>query len=173
MNFEEFMKIVKVLKSAYTSDNFLPDADAVKVWYHSLKDIPYQLLQVASYQYITTHKFPPTISELRETSAKATSEDTNWSVGWKQVLGAISKHGIYNEQSALADMDAITQTAVERIGFRNICLSENIAVERANFRIIYEQLETQQRESELIPVSVKAKIEELSVLRLTEREATT
>ena len=33
-----------------------------------------------------------------------------------------------------------TRQAVKRMGFRNICLSENIMAERANFRTIFEQI---------------------------------
>lgn len=43
-------------------------------------------------------------------------------------------------------MDAITRKCVKRLGFQNLCVSENITADRANFRMIYEQEQKAQKE---------------------------
>ena len=63
-----------------------------------------------------------------------------WSDGWEEVLRAIKMFGSYRETEALQSMTETTRQAVKRMGFRNICLSENIMAERANFRTIFEQV---------------------------------
>ena len=39
---------------------------------------------------------------------------------------------------ALDSLDELTRRCVKRIGFQNICTSENVTADRANFRMIYE-----------------------------------
>ena len=58
----------------------------------------------------------------------------------EEVLRAIKMFGSYRETEALQSMTETTRQAVKRMGFRNICLSENIMAERANFRTIFEQI---------------------------------
>ena len=56
MTFDEFKILVKGMKAVYTSPNFLPDADSVKIWYRLLGDMPYELASIAipvSYTHLT------------------------------------------------------------------------------------------------------------------------
>ena len=161
-SFDEFKVLVKALKSVYTKDNFLPDGESIKVWYSLLRDIPYKVLHTAIQKYVMTNKFPPTISELRELCAELTfGEQKDWGDGWEQVLIAIRRHGMYNEGAALESMDDLTRQCVERLGFKNICLSENISIDRANFRQLYQSLSERRKNDEVLPLSVKTKMAEL------------
>ena len=162
MSFDKFKLLVKGLKAVYTKDNFLPDADSIKIWYSLLKDIPYEVLNVAIQKYMMSNIFPPTIADLRELSAEIVQGETkDWGDGWEQVIMAIRKFGSYRESEALESMDDITRKCVERLGFRNICMSENIAADRANFRMIYEQLADRKKEDSKISLGVKTKMAEL------------
>lgn len=155
MDFKEFSVLVKGMKSVYTSPNFLPDADSVKIWYQLLRDIDYNVANVAIQKYIMTEKFPPTVADIREGAAAVLhGERTLWSDGWEEVRTAIRKFGMYRPQEAMASMSEITRQAVERLGFQNLCLSENAAVDRANFRMIYEQIESRQHELQQIPTKL-------------------
>ena len=143
MTFDEWKILVKGLKSVYTKENFLPDGDSIKVWYGFLMDIPYKELNIAVQKHILTSKFPPTIMELRDLATNTESKD--WGEGWKQVKSAISRYG-FNYNKAIESMDEITRECVRRIGYKEICESENVAVERANFRMIYQELAERKRE---------------------------
>lgn len=163
MTFNEFKVLVKGMKSVYTKDNFLPDAESIKIWYSLLKDIPYEVLNVSIQKYMMTNKFAPTIADLRELSTEAVQgKISDWGDGWEQVLRAVREYGSYNAGLALASMDEITRKCVERLGFREICMSENISVDRANFRMLYETLANRKREDNKVSLPIKTKIAELS-----------
>lgn len=49
----------------------------------------------------------------------------------------------------------IARKAVKRIGWQNICLSEEISIERANFRQIYEAITEREKRMAQLPESVK------------------
>lgn len=72
----------------------------------------------------------------------------DWGEGWKQVLDAIRKYGSYRAKDAMESLDSITRQCVERIGFNNICMSENIEADRAIFGMIYEQIAERERRGE-------------------------
>ena len=54
-------------------------------------------------------------------------------------MRAVSRFGMYNQAEALESLDELTRKCTKRLGFGNICTSENITADRANFRMIYEQ----------------------------------
>jgi hypothetical protein len=169
MTFDEFKVLAKGMKSVYTKENFLPDAESIKIWFSLLKDIPYEVLNVAIQKYMMTNKFSPTIADLRELASEVTvGQITDWGDGWEQVLKAIRVYGSYNAGAALNSMDSITRKCVERLGFREICLSENIAVDRANFRMLYEQLANRQKEDAKLSLSIKTKLAELTDTKFLE-----
>lgn len=162
MTLDEFKILVKGLKAVYTKDNFLPDADSIRIWYQLLGDIQYEVLSVAIQKYIVTNVFPPTIADLRGISAEVVQGKVpDWSDGWEQVLRAVRYHGAYGEVEALESMDSITRQAVKRLGYKDICMSENIAVDRANFRMVYEQIANREIEDSRLPIAVKTKIGQL------------
>lgn len=163
MTFDEFKILAKGMKSVYTRDNFLPDAESIKIWFSLLKDIPYEVLNVAIQKYMMTNKFAPTIADLRELASEVTQgQISDWGDGWEQVLRAIREYGMYDVRAALNSMDDITRKCVERLGFREICMSTNIAVERANFRTLYETLANRQKEDSKLSLSIKTKLAQLS-----------
>lgn len=160
--FEDFKSVVKVLKSTYTGPNFLPDADAVTAWYYMLKDIDFEVLKAAAYKYAMTNKFPPTVADLREMAMTVTGCDIPlWSDGWEQVQSAIKKYGSYNPGAALASMDDVTADTVRRLGYMELCRSENPSADRANFRMIFEQLAEREQQKKQIPIGLTQLIEGL------------
>lgn len=170
MTREEFKVLCKGMKAVYTQPSFLPDADAFNIWYSLLQDIDYMVAQAAIQKYMLTNKFPPTIADIREcaTTIKA-GEKPLWSDGWEEVLKAIRKYGSYRESEALESMSEITRKSVQRLGFRNICMSENIMADRANFRMIYEQIAEREHTSKQIPIKLSSLIEDIQKKGLDSR----
>ena len=83
MTKEEFKKLAKGLKAVYTQPTFLPDTDALSIWYELLKDLDYMIAQAAVQKHMITSKFPPTIAEIREQAAEVTyGQKPLWSDGW-------------------------------------------------------------------------------------------
>ena len=151
------------MKAVYTQETFLPDADAFNIWFSLLGDLEYAVLNAAIQQYMLTNKFQPTIADLRELATTIKNGDVpDWGEGWEKVLKAIRFYGSYRESEALATFDPLTRTCVERLGFRNICMSENINYDRANFRMIYEQLQERTKKENVLPISLNNTIKRLN-----------
>ena len=162
MKLQQFLILVKGLKSVYTSNNFLPNEEAIKIWYELLKDIPYEILNLAIQKYMMSEVLPPKIANLRSLSAEIQQGQQNdWGSGWEQVLRAIRKYGMYEPKKALESMDEITRKSVERLGFKEICLSENIMTDRANFRMIYEELAERKKHDSTLSITLKNKMIEI------------
>ena len=144
------------MKAVYTQPSFIPDADAFNVWFSLLQDIDYRVAQAAIQKYMLTNKFPPTIADIREcATAIYTGETPLWSDGWEEVIMAIRRYGSYNEEKALENMSDITRQCVKRLGYQNLCRSEAIEVDRANFRMIYEQIANREHEKAKLPQGIQ------------------
>jgi hypothetical protein len=114
-------------------------------------------------EIISTNKFAPTIAELRERCASiASPQIKDWGEGWQDVMNAIRFCGMYQEEQALQRFDEITLKCVKRLGYQNICTSENVTADRANFRMIYEQEANRIKTNNQIPISVKQDVVSLT-----------
>lgn len=153
MSQSEWVILVKALKCAFPENNFLADDYSVKLWYTMLKDIPYRVVNIAVNKYIQTEHFPPKVADIRKIVTEMLQpEIADWSKGWEEVLNAIRFYGFYRHDEALASMSEVTRECVKRLGWKEICLSENINQDRANFRMAYEQIaERKRKESVLTP----------------------
>ena len=162
MTKDEFRVLAKGLKAVYTQPNFLPDAEAIQIWYELLKDLDYATANVAIQKHMVSSKYPPTIADIREQATEVSyGQAPLWSDGWEQVLRAMRLYGSYRLQEALDSMDDLTRKAVKRLGFKELCISENIAVDRANFRMVFEQLANREYETKKLPLSLQNSIEDI------------
>ena len=157
---ERFIVLAKALKSAYAKPDFLPDEKAIKVWYAMLQDIPYEVLNLAIQRHIMTSVFPPTIAELRSSAADiVTAEADDWTEAWGKVLDVVSRYGLQNAREGISELDEITVEAVKRVGYWSICNSENIGVERANFRTAYETIVARKKTQAVLSPKLIGQIE--------------
>lgn len=147
MNAQEFSTIAMAIRSAWPNANLMLDDKAKDVWYTMLADLDYNACLVAIKEHMSTCRFAPSIAELRERCSNVTCAPVqSWGDAWEDVISAIRFCGMYREDEALQRMDAITRKCVKRLGFQNLCTSENITADRANFRMIYEQEQKAQKE---------------------------
>ena len=72
-----------------------------------------------------------------------------------EVQKAIRYFGSYRVDEALESLSPLARKATERIGFKNMCMSENPEVSRANFRMVYEQLAEREKRDAQMPESLK------------------
>lgn len=161
MNKKEFSMFAMALKTFYPREGLLPNEQAMRLWFNQLQDIPYKTAEMALNKWVATNKWSPSIAEIRQTASEVTNGDSDtWGEAWEQVLKAVSKYGLYREIEALGSMPPLTQRAVRSVGYRTICLSENIANERANFRMIYEELATKEQKNAVLSDALKKAITE-------------
>lgn len=161
MDKEKFIVLIKALKSAYSKPDFLPDDKAVKVWYAMLQDLPYDVLNLAIQKHIMISEFPPTIAEIRASAADILMSDVDdWTEAWRKVLDVMSAYGLAGGYEGLRQLDDPTREAVKRVGYWAICNSENVGVERANFRTSYEAIVAKKKEELMMSQRLKTQIED-------------
>lgn len=164
MNKTEFGKFAMALKTYFPRETLLPNEQAMELWYHQLNDIPYDVAEAGLNKWVATNKWSPTIADIREMALDLqVGEAPNWGEGWEQVQRAIRRYGSYDQQKALDSMDEITRQAVRNIGWNNLCFSENVAADRANFRMIYEQLAERKRKEAQMPDSLRQLIGKMNI----------
>lgn len=141
MDKKEFAMFSMALKTYYPKEQLLPNQQAMDLWYRQLQDIPFDLAEIALNKWVATNKWSPTIAEIREMATEIkVGRIPDWGEEWEKVLKAVWRYGSYEPVKAMESLNELTRECVKRIGYRNICMSENISVERANFRMIYESL---------------------------------
>lgn len=161
MEREEFKILVKGMKAVYTKPDFLPDKDAFEIWYNLLRDLNYSVCSAAIQSYMMTNKFPPTIADIRQLASDVQQgHQPDWGNGWEQVVKNISKYGMctYDPERLVQckeSFDPITRKVVERLGWKELCMSENPMADRANFRMIYEQIAEREKKNNQISGSLK------------------
>ena len=143
---EDEINITTVIFIFDIPKEFIGTEEAMDVWFALLHDLDYQILSKALQKYMLTNKFKPTVAELREIYADLICPViSDWSEGWKKVSRAIGHYGMYRTDEAMESFDEVTREAVKRLGFQNICLSENIVADRARFAEIYQAIQQRKR----------------------------
>ncbi|RDU25041.1 replicative helicase loader/inhibitor [Anaerosacchariphilus polymeriproducens] len=161
MDYVQFATISSAIKASYPSANLMPDDQSKSVWYTMLADLDYDTCLNALKIHISTNKYPPTIADLREKcSLVSEGEIDDWGKGWKQLEDAIRFKGMYREDEAYEEMDEITQQVVKRLGYKNLCVSENVTADRANFRMIYEQIQERKKKMDVLPKNLQVQLEQ-------------
>lgn len=174
MDKAEFSRWAMALKTYFPRENLLPTKEAMELWYIELLDIPFDVALAMLRKWVDTQKWPPTIAEVREACAEITGGKLpEWGDAWAEVQTAIAKHGYVDPDAALSSMSPITRDAVEKIGWRAICLSENPDTIRAQFRQVYQICVKRETEDRQINPELKEAIAGLlggNTPLLTERE---
>lgn len=139
MDRKEFSLFAMALKTYYPREQILPNQPAMELWYREVQDIPYNVAEMALRKWVATNKWSPSIAEIREmTAGIVKGEPLTWGESWERALNAVRRYGSYNKTAALDSLDPLTRKCVENIGFMDLCMSENIMVERAHFQKIFE-----------------------------------
>ena len=137
MNKREFATFAMALKTYYPRENLLPNDKAMDLWFGQLQDIPYQVAEAGLQKWVSLNKWSPSIADIREmASGIVHGELPDWGDAWEEVCKAIRHYGSYRARDALTSLSPLARKATERIGFTNLCLSENPSADRANFRML-------------------------------------
>ena len=162
MDKKEFATFAMALKTYYPRENLLPNNQAMELWFKQLQDIPYEVAEAGLQKWVATNKWSPSIADIREmASGIAHGEFPDWGDAWEEVCKAIRHFGSYRVGEALDSLSPMARKATERIGFRNLCMSENIMADRANFRMIYEQLAEREKKNAQLPLPLKTLIAQM------------
>lgn len=167
MNKTDFGKFVMALKTYYPKENLLPNNQAVELWFNQLSDLEYEVAELALNKWVSTNKWSPTIADIRETALDVeVGEAPDWGEAWENVLHAIRYYGSWQQEEAMNSLDDVTRQVVRQMGYRDLCMSENIVADRANFRMMYERAMQRKRQDSQLPQSLKALIENRQIGRI-------
>jgi hypothetical protein len=135
----------------------------MELWYQMLQDIHYEVAVAALKKWVSLNKWSPSVADIRELSVGVKGVTVNeWEEEWDKVTNAIAKYGYYRSEEALETLPELTRTIVKRLGFRNLCMSENISIERANFRDIYNREAEKVKQQNVLSESLKSEILSIS-----------
>lgn len=160
MDREEFATWTMALKTYYPKENLLPNNQAMELWYKQLQDIPYDVAEAALNKWVATNKWSPSIADIREAYVSVAAGDYPLAgEEWDNVMRAITKYGSYYPAEALASLNPITAKTVNQIGgFRQLCFSENIVADRANFYKVYDKNVERARQQALLSPNLQSVI---------------
>lgn len=148
----DIAQVIGIISAAYP--NFNPTELTAEVYYQTLSDIPSEELKAATIHCIAEagRKFAPSVGELRGAVAELRGMSSNMPSSfqaWQEVLQQVGAVGSYGTPSF---SHPLVKRAVDALGWKNICLSEDATADRARFIQCYEQLrERTQNEEMLIP----------------------
>ena len=164
MTRQEFATFAMALKTYYPRETLLPNQQAMELWFRELEDIPYQVGEAALRKWVATNKWSPSIAEIRElTTTIQHGEQLTWGEAWEKALNAVRRYGSYNRKEALDSLDPLTRKCVENIGYLDLCMSENIMVERAHFQKIFEIYSKREQTDKRLPNNL---LEAINMARL-------
>lgn len=160
MTEKEFLLFVSALRTYYPKENILPNKQSIELWFKQLEDIPYNVAEVSLNKWVALNKWSPSIADIRQMSVEVTQGGgKDWGEAWEDVFKSFGKYGSYREAEALESFDPITRQAVKQMGYKNLCWSENITADRANFRIIYESIKQRKQQEANIPPKLSMMID--------------
>lgn len=164
MTRQEFGRFIAVVRGVYRDESFLKAEESAEVWYELLKDLAYEQVKTAVTRHAMTSKWCPSIAEIREQVVEIQADSGDWSDGWKEVLTAVRRFGYTDETGALASMSPMTREVVIRLGWKQICLSEqdDLMALRANFRMIYQEKTKSLKEEMQLPQGFKDRVKVLT-----------
>lgn len=157
MDKQFFIRQVAALEAAFRNFKISDNRLSLDVWFQALKDLEEDQMTLAVSKLIATSRYAPTIAEIRQ-EATATQTTKDWSEGWAALIKAIGMYGHNREQEALEyirQTDPLAAEVTRRLGFIDICLSENQDNIRANFRMAYEKTRDLDAQEKMLPGEIK------------------
>lgn len=139
MDKKQFAAFAMAVRTYYPREQILPNQQAMELWFRELQDIPFEIAEMALRKWVSINKWSPSIADIREMTARIVNGNPmTWGESWEKALNAVRKFGSYNKRAAIESLDPLTRKCVESIGYTELCMSENIMVERAHFQKIFE-----------------------------------
>jgi len=159
-NLLQIGEIVAKMSAAFP--NWNPTKFTAQVYFDDLRDLDFELLEVAADKCRTEsgRKFAPSTGEIRGAVAdicRATSNTPSSYEAWKEVQKQIVENG--GDFGNPVWSSPLVQKAVEAIGWRNLRMSEDHAADRMRFIQAYEQFEKRAMDKEMQLPAVRGYIE--------------
>jgi hypothetical protein len=161
MDKPEIIKIIRTLSANYRN---WPEEDKtediVLLWTSMLEDIPGDVGQAAAKIHMSRSPYPPTIADIREAAARIMNPvQMDAMEAWGKVVIAIRKYGMYRQEDAMQSLPEDIRDMVRRFTWRELCLSEQPDIIRAQWRMAWDSQTKYRREWGVLPEAVRHLIE--------------
>lgn len=169
MTFKEFGIIADAIKTYFPRDNVLPTEHAMSLWYDGLKDLPYQIVNIALKKYVQTNRFAPSIADIREQATQLNqnnqNDDLNETEAWSLVLKAIRRSTYYSEEEFSKLPEIIQRTVGTPKQLREWATLEDVdgktlTVLQSNFQRTFRVEQQREREKQKLSPDVSRLIHE-------------
>ncbi len=155
---DDFKIVMASLKSAYP--NWSIDQHGVNLWYSTLQDIPYPTLNKAALNYVMTHKFAPTIADLRELSYRLSTDAPMLApAAWNQLIRALRQAYSPDSEMYWEQLPDLTKKIVGGYTtFRqwgNTSLETLESVQRPMFLKRFEEYQRREMMDKITPIGVR------------------
>lgn len=132
----ETATVCAMLKAAFPA--WRTEPETIEMWHAMLSDLDGEIVIRAAQDFILTSESFPTIAGIRKKTAEVAGVlPISPSEAWAEVNSIANDYGIYSLLPGWSN-DAITKT-VKAIGYRHICMTDNIATVRAQFIKMYDE----------------------------------
>lgn len=149
-------ELVSMLAAAYPTPGW--EKPTLRLYAQLLADVDAALLEPVVRDWIVSKADRPTISDLRRACVERQAAAGKQKLpapdeAWGQVLRAITRIGHTGDPDPM--LHPLVAVAVNRLGWRELCMSENQMADRAHFLRLYEgYLERTLRDSAATPGAV-------------------
>lgn len=151
MSKKDFVKVMKILSSAYNRDF---TEDDLAIWYSQFKNEDFNMMFRAVNNIIKTSRYVPTIADILYEIKKIEMPDLTLSYEdeFENVRKAIRKYGIYKSQELMESLKPKTAETVRRIGLQRLCECEQDKIKfiKNEFQDIFEHLQDYEKQECLI-----------------------
>lgn len=134
----------------------------VNVWFKLLQDIDYKAASAATAAWLTSNKYPPTISDIRELviARKIDQEIGSAEEAWGKLQTAVRKHGWTEEGKAKDVLGELVWKTVGSFGWKYWCQMpiESEATYFAQFRNAYNVNRKREIDLAQIPDCIREKL---------------
>jgi|ERR1044071_1481370 hypothetical protein len=135
-NEPEISELIGLMSAAYP--NAKVSDPTIEVYIAMLKDIPLDVLTASVQQCMAESEFLPTVAKIRDKALSLSSPVAPEPLeAWGIVQKEIERAGFYRLPKF---EDPIIVKAVDCIGWKTLCCSENPVADRAHFSKVYEGL---------------------------------
>lgn len=156
MSRAEIVKLFALISSLFPRETAFSKAgvDTINAWATMLADVPFSVVQAGLQAHVSTSPFPPSIADIRGWMVKMNHQIMDASEAWSIARKTISKWGVHAKQKARETTPPDVWAIIDRMGYEDMCMSENPDVIRGQFTRLWNAHAERMQEVERLPESV-------------------
>jgi hypothetical protein len=163
VNRKEIINLLGIATANFPSTQEKDMKPTAVLWEKALSDISYDVAEKALIKVLSTSKFFPTLADIREAVGQITEPRTLDAMeAWGLIGQSIRKFGFYRQKEAMESLPDDVAEMVKQFTWRDLCLSEEPEILRAQFRKAWEVRSKRKNELKSLPSEIRSLLEDTS-----------